>query len=154
MKKLLVTIIALSCTYVPAHALRIGYGPAGRIAKSEQPGKGTPGKCLPYAEALQASFKAAGIPARVVTYTYETARGEERGHAFVVYEDNGRVYAMDNESFAPRWLASGEVAKYPAQYLAERWSGPSAPSVLLCGYGRADLVDQMLKTQTRLLRAR
>jgi len=88
-------------------------------------GKYAEGQCLPFALALHARFRAAGIPSKVITFRYETlsrpreifgafrafAPINERGgitgsHAVVAYEDEGRTYIMDNQSWQPKWIHS------------------------------------------------
>lgn len=120
---------------------RIGGTAATRIAKDTSiPGKGKPGECLPFALALQKKFQAAGIPARVVVYGYEqggvpgvTTSGElyaqpagteaDRGsHAMVVYEDGGRSYAMDNQSWTPRWIHNASPKEMAQQFSGINYS--------------------------------
>jgi hypothetical protein len=107
-----------------AGAIRIGDTPARRIAKETTlQGKFVEGQCLPFALALHARFLAAGIPSKVISYNYLTlpapreifgehraiAPINERGgitgaHAVVAYEDEGRTYVMDNQSWQPKWI--------------------------------------------------
>ena len=115
--------------------IRIGNTAASRIAKDTSiPGKGKPGECLPFARALQKKFQAAGIPARVVVYGYEqggvpavttsgdiyaqpTGTGADRGsHAVVVYEDGGRTYVMDNQSWTPQWVRNASPKEMAQQF--------------------------------------
>jgi hypothetical protein len=106
--------------------IRIGDTPARRIAKETTlRGKYVDGQCLPFALALHARFRAAGIPSKVITFRYETlprpraifgeqqawAPINERGgiagaHAVVAYEDQGRTYLMDNQCWQPKWIHS------------------------------------------------
>jgi len=119
-----------------AGGIRIGDTPAARIAKdSSIPGKGKEGQCLPFATALQKKLEAAGIAARVVVYGYEaggvpatdaagdvaaqpafgTAAG--RGsHAVVMYDDGGRIYAMDNQSWTPQWVHNAAPVQMAQQF--------------------------------------
>lgn len=117
--------------------IRIGDTAAGRIAKDTSiPGKGKPGECLPFALALQKKLQAAGVPARVIVYGYEqggmagvTSGGDlyaqpaglaaDRGsHAVVVYEDAGRTYVMDNQSWTPQWVHNASP-----MHMAQQFSG-------------------------------
>jgi hypothetical protein len=104
--------------------IRIGDTPARRIAKETTlRGKYVEGQCLPFALALHARFRAAGIPSKVICFNYETLSrpceifGEHRAfpsiydrggltgvHAVVAYEDKGRTYLMDNQSWQPKWI--------------------------------------------------
>ena len=104
--------------------IRLGDTPARRIAReSTLRGKYVEGQCLPFALALHARFQAAGIPSKVIAFSYETlpaphqifnerrafpGAGEGGGatgsHAMVAYEDQGRTYLMDNQSWQPRWI--------------------------------------------------
>jgi hypothetical protein len=124
---------------VNSHAIDIRFGdtPAARIAKDVNlPGKEKTGQCLPFALALQKKFAAAGIASRVVIYGYETGgvpavttsgdilsqpagTGRMRGsHAVVVYDDGGRIYVMDNQSWTPQW-----VQRAGAVQIAQQFSG-------------------------------
>ena len=104
--------------------IRIGDTPARRIAKEATlRGKYVEGQCLPFALALHARLRAAGIPSKIISFRYETlprpreifgerraiAPINERGgitgdHAVVAYEDRGRTYVMDNQSWQPKWI--------------------------------------------------
>lgn len=119
-----------------AGGLRIGDTAAARIAKdSSIPGKGKVGQCLPFAMALQKKFAAAGITSRVVVYGYEaggvpttdatgdvsaqpafgTAAG--RGsHAVAMYDDGGRTYVMDNQSWTPQWVHNAAPTQMAQQF--------------------------------------
>lgn len=120
--------LALATTTLCAGEIRIGDTPARRIAKDRTiPGKGVPGECLTYAKALHAKFQAAGVPSKVVTFGYATtgltrtdAKGA-RAHAVVVYDDNGRTYVADNQTWLPTWVANG-----PALEVAQRFAGLDA----------------------------
>ena len=116
--------------------IRIGDTPAGRIAKETTVrGKYVDGQCLPFAKELHARFRAAGIPSKVITFNYETLSrsraifGEhravapinERGgitgaHAVVAYEDQGRTYIMDNQSWQPKWIHSDSPSGMARQF--------------------------------------
>src|ERR1700679_2423132 len=119
------SIMLLSAsTPIYACGIRIGDSAARRIAKDAAvPGKNVEGQCLPFANALHAKFQAAGIPSQVVSFQYETLAapreiiGEQRAaapinerggltgaHAVVIYEDEGRTYVMDNQSWQPKWI--------------------------------------------------
>jgi hypothetical protein len=121
------------CASRQAGNIRIGDTPAGRIAKDGNiPGKGTYGKCLPYALALHSRLQAAGIPSKVIVYSYETLsspadllNGGTRGgvragtpgsHAIVAYVDGGRTYIMDNQSWMPRWVRDGSPTGLAVQF--------------------------------------
>jgi len=118
-----------------AGSIRIGDTPAARIAKDASlPGKGKLGECLPFARALQKKFEAAGIPSRIVVYNYEqggvpaittggdmvaqpTGLGAFHGsHVVVLYDDGGRVYAMDNQSWTPRWVHEATPTQMAQQF--------------------------------------
>jgi hypothetical protein len=118
-----------------AGGVRIGDTPAARIAKDESlPGKGKLGECLPFARALQKKFEAAGIPSRIVVYGYElggvpaisaagdmvaqpTGLGAIRGsHVVVIYKDGERTYAMDNQSWTPRWVHDATPKQMAQQF--------------------------------------
>lgn len=127
-----------ACAPFHTGGIRIGDTRARRIAKDATiPGKYRDGDCLQYARALHARFRAAGIRSKVVSFNYETlpvpqplfgdvpavpARDERGGfsgaHAVVVYEDMGRTYVMDNESWQPKWIHDSSPAA-----AAERFSG-------------------------------
>jgi len=118
-----------------AGGIRIGETPAAHIAKDASiPGKGKSGQCLPFAVALQKKFQAAGIASRVIVYGYEgggvpavTTDGEimaqpagggaARGsHAVVVYDDGGRTYVMDNQSWTPQWIRNAAPVQMAQQF--------------------------------------
>jgi hypothetical protein len=104
--------------------IRIGDTPARRIAKDRSlPGKGVEGQCLPFAVALHQKFKAAGIPSKVITYGYQSlktpisSRQPTNGaHAVVAYNDEGRTYVMDNQSWAPTWVHDGSAVAMTQQF--------------------------------------
>jgi len=113
---LLTPLFALLFTASPCKAfelwgLRVGDTPARAIARQNAvKGKNVQGQCLPYALNLVEKLRAAGISAHVLGYCYgETTGGARdwgnmRGHAVVVYQDGGRTYLMDNQSWMPRWV--------------------------------------------------
>jgi hypothetical protein len=121
-------LLSLACSSAFAGSIRIGDTPAAKIAKDMHlPGKGVAGQCLPFANALHEKLQAAGIASRVIVYGYqaagmpETGRGGIAGcaaHAVVEYDDNGRTYVMDNQSWTPKWVHAGA----PVQ-IAQRFSG-------------------------------
>jgi hypothetical protein len=120
-------VALLAASSALAGGIRIGDTVASRIAKDPTiPGKGKAGQCLPFARALQQKFEAAGISARVVVYGYE-AEGAAPGaapapaagrasHAVVVYEDKGRTYIMDNQSWKPVWVHQGAPMQMAQQF--------------------------------------
>lgn len=129
-----VLVVFASATCI-AGDIRIGDTPASRIAKDVSlPGKGQPGECLPFARALQKKFEAAGIASQIVVYNYEqggvpaisaggdvvaqpSGLGAAHGsHVVVIYNDGGRTYAMDNQSWTPRWLHGASPAKMAQQF--------------------------------------
>lgn len=130
--------MVLSGAACMAGGIRIGDTPAARIAKDTSiPGKGKPGACLPFAVALQKKLEAAGIPSRVIVYGYESGgvpipdaggeiaaqpvlgEGPGRGsHAVVVYDDGGRTYVMDNQSWTPQWVRNATP-----MHMAQQFSG-------------------------------
>lgn len=119
-----------------AGSIRIGDTPAARIAKDTHiPGKGKAGQCLPFAQALHQKLEAAGIPSRVVVYGYESGGvpvpgaggeiavspilgdGAGRGaHAVVIYDDGGRTYVMDNQSWTPQWVRNATPMQMAQQF--------------------------------------
>lgn len=135
MTAILLTSLALTaCAPFRVGNVRIGNTPARKIAKSTDiPGKGVDGQCLPFANALHARFKAAGIPSKVLAFRYEALLSTPMGvnsepdyrvpkpfggaHAAVAYNDDGRTYLMDNLSWNPKWV-SGDSDKGLAQQFA------------------------------------
>jgi hypothetical protein len=125
--KVMMAVLAVSFSAgapICVGSIRVGDTPALRIAKEAAVrGKFVEGQCLPFARELHARFRAAGIPSKVITFNYETlcrpraifgehravAPINERGgitgaHAVVAYEDQGRTYIMDNQSWQPKWV--------------------------------------------------
>jgi hypothetical protein len=127
----LIAMLMPACSSLQTAGIRIGDTPAARIAKdSHIPGKGVAGQCLPYAVALHKKLEAAGIPSRVIVYGYEasgaagsaaesapSSPAANRGaHAVVSYDDGGRTYIMDNQSWAPKWIHDAEPVKMAQQF--------------------------------------
>jgi hypothetical protein len=125
-----------ACSSISTGTVRMGDSLAGRIAKdSHIPGKGVPGQCAVFAEALQAEFHTVGIPAEVIVYGYSPSAvpdaecggmaagssGIGGAHAVVAYQDAGRIYVMDNQSWAPQWVRDGSTVQ-----VAQRFSGINA----------------------------
>jgi hypothetical protein len=130
------SMLLLALAPLRAGGIRIGDTPARRIAKDAKiAGKFVEGQCLPFANALHAKFQAAGIPSKVLTFQYETlstprdlfgeqgafASKSERGgvtgaHAVVVYEDEGRTYVMDNQSWQPKWIHDATPVEVAQQF--------------------------------------
>lgn len=125
--------LTLGSTNAQAGGLRIGNTPARKIAKDTSiPGKGVDGQCLPYALALHKRFQAAGIESKVIVYRYEalnTASGAFNGsaaysnsrsqggaHAAVAYNDDGRIYLIDNQSWMPKWVANDSNKGWAQQF--------------------------------------
>jgi hypothetical protein len=101
-------------------ALEIGYGPATQIARDPSlPGRNMPGQCLVFARALNARLQAAGIPSRLIEYRYDGPVMGASSHAVVAYEEHGRTYIIDNQSWAPTWVREDSLAA-----MAQRFSGP------------------------------
>ncbi len=108
--------------------VRVGDTPARKIAKDMSiPGKGTDGQCLPFALALHHKFQSAGIPSKVVVYDYESLKAPNTfagtnhatpngAHAVVVYNDDGRTYVMDNQSWLPTWVPGGSIVATAQQF--------------------------------------
>jgi hypothetical protein len=128
---LTVSLFASACSSVPATTggIRIGSTAASRIAKDTHiPGKGVSGQCLPFAQALQQKFAAAGIPSRIMIFGYEVApmpamgsapsghMGDRMSHAVVAYEDGGRTYIMDNQSWSPQWVHDAAPMQMAQQF--------------------------------------
>jgi hypothetical protein len=121
----LVTAGLLIAGSVQAIDIRIGDTSAARIAKDAHlPGKGVPGQCLPFAAALHGKLQAAGIPSEVLVYGYEAtpgpgmavSAGKRGAHAVVLYQDGGRSYVMDNQSWAPQWLHEAAPLQMAQQF--------------------------------------
>lgn len=160
---IIAAFIALAGIPCQAGGIRIGDTPAARIAKDASlPGKGKLGECLPFARALQKKFEAAGIPSRIVVYGYEqggvpaistegdmapqpSGVGAARGsHVAVVYEDGGRTYMMDNQSWTPHWVHNATPLQMAQQFSGIQCSvkmarvmpeerGPKAPMHVRAG---------------------
>jgi hypothetical protein len=128
-------VIFTGATTCVAGDIRLGGTTAVRIARDASiPGKGKAGECMPFALALQKRFEAAGIPSRVIVFGYEQAgvsmitvygdveaqpsgQGAARGsHVMVVYDDGGRTYAMDNQSWTPRWIREATPVQMAQQF--------------------------------------
>lgn len=113
-----------ACSSTQTAGIRVGDTPARRIAKDTSlPGKGVQGQCLPFAEALHRKFQAAGIPSKVITYRYDSlnapahARQPMSGtHAVVAYNDQGRTYIMDNQSWMPKWVGNASAVGMAQQF--------------------------------------
>jgi len=109
---------------MPIHAggIRIGDTPARRIAKDASiPGKHVAGQCLPFANALHTKFQAAGISSEVVSFQYDAPRelsggGFTGAHAVVIYQDDGRIYVMDNQSCQPKWIHEASTIDMARQF--------------------------------------
>jgi hypothetical protein len=106
--------------------IRIGYGPAGNIARApDVHGKNIPGQC-PFARELHARLQTAGIPSAIIIYAYAADSrlagplNAPLSHAVVAYEDRGRTYIMDNQSSTPVWVKKTTLAG-----MAQRFSGPA-----------------------------
>ena len=152
-----ITIALVVFTGAPCRAgdIRIGDTRAERIAKDTSiPGKGKGGQCLPFAMALQKKFAVAGIHSHIVIYGYEAGAvptedaplpvlgtaGTRGAHAVVVYDDGGRTYVMDNQSWVPQWVRTAAPIQMAQQFsgincsvkmarvLHDR-SAPKAPAV-------------------------
>jgi len=110
---------------IPLLNIRIGNTKASKIAKSKTIiGKFKRNMCLPFAEELHHRFKLAGIKSRVVMLSNEDD-GDPRtapGHAVVVYDDEGRTYAIDNETMSPKRLKHGA----DNQAVIKAWTGLNA----------------------------
>lgn len=127
----LTAVLMSLCSSLHALDIRIGDTRAARIAKdSHIVGKGVSGQCLPYATALHEKFQAAGIPSQVIVYGYEASAapgvagpsGPGRGaHAVVAYDDGGRTYIMDNQSWTPKWIHTAAPL-----LMAQQFSGINA----------------------------
>jgi len=132
-------VLALLTT-AASHAgpIRIGDTRARKLAKDPHiPGKFVDGQCLPFALALRKKFEAAGIRSKILIFQYTTLAalpdflatanalpaaadygGRSGSHAVVIYDDEGRTYAMDNQSWQPTWLHDDS-----AEQLAGRLGG-------------------------------
>ena len=124
---------ALGTASAEAGGLRIGSTPARKIAKDLSiPGKGVDGQCLPYALALHKRFRAAGIESKVIVYRYEAlntaagafsgsasfggSRSQTGAHAAVAYNDGGRIYLIDNQSWMPKWVGNDSNKGWAQQF--------------------------------------
>jgi hypothetical protein len=127
----LMALLMPACSTFRNADIRIGDTPAARLAKDVHiTGKGVPGQCLPFAMALHKKLEAAGIPSRVIVYGYETsavpgmsfaggmsAEMPNRGaHAVVAYDDGGRTYVMDNQSWIPQWVHTAAPLQTAQQF--------------------------------------
>lgn len=132
---LLLVLTWLTAASSEAGNIRIGDTPARKIAKDPHiPGKFMDGKCLPFAAALHKKFQEAGIPSKILVFHYTrlaalpdffatqnalpTAAdygGTTGSHAVVIYDDEGRTYAMDNQSWQPTWLHEDSANKLAGQ---------------------------------------
>lgn len=128
-------LLASGCASSRVGQIRIGDTPARRIAKDlSVPGKGVNGQCLPYARALHQRFQAAGIPSRVITYNYESLvtprklEGLTGAHAVVAYEDDGRTYMIDNQSWLPVWVRDASPDALARQFSGQDFNVLSARS--------------------------
>jgi len=125
---IVIPLLSLSFATFSAHGfefcgLRVGDTPARAIARDTTlKGKNVQNQCLPFAVDLSKKLRAAGISAQVVGYRYggmtAGARdyGQVRGHAVVVYEDGGRSYVMDNQSWVPRWVEKSSENQTAIQF--------------------------------------
>jgi hypothetical protein len=129
-------ILFLVCASTQAGGIRIGDTPARRIAKGAAiPGKFCEGQCLPFANALHAKLEAAGIRSKILSFQYETLpavhdvvadqwgfrpipdrAGMTGAHAVVVYDDQGRTYVMDNQSWQPKWIHDASPTVMATQF--------------------------------------
>jgi hypothetical protein len=128
----------LACAPFRVGNIRVGYSAAGHIAMDcSLPGKCERGQCLTFALALHEKFAAAGIPSKVIAYGYEALSAPTAGvevsqparvnadgsnltgaHAVVAYNDDGRIYMMDNQSWRPTWVHDAG-----AMAMAQQFSG-------------------------------
>lgn len=119
MRLLLILIcLALSACSLPFKVgqIRVGYGKVGMIAKSNDViGKYEMNQCLPFAKDLHQRFKEAGVNSAIVAYFWQ-AGFHIGGHAIVLYEDEGRIYGMDNMTWRPRWLKTGKLQDMVEQF--------------------------------------
>lgn len=130
---LLTALLLPACAPCKVGSIRIGNTPARAIAKDTSiPGKGVDGQCLPYARALHRKFQAAGIPSRILVFNYDSLggagspfstsgafgirRGQSGAHAVVAYNDAGRTYLMDNQSWMPTWVHDDGIAGMAQQF--------------------------------------
>jgi len=135
MKRLTPLALLAALSLPGCGSLRIGNTPARRIAKDMSlPGKGIDGQCLPFAQALHRRFRSAGIPSKVIVFRYESLgrmpslfsnnaayglpRPQSGAHAIVAYDDGGRIYVTDNQTWMPQWVHGGD-----ADQLARQFSG-------------------------------
>ena len=103
------------CASFRVGSIRVGDTAPRRIAKEMSiRGKGIEGQCLPFAVSLHRRFKAAGIPSKVIGYGWKALAGplgdrkpHTGSHAVVAYQDDGRTYVMDNQSWQPMWVHGG-----------------------------------------------
>ena len=125
--KAVIAVLAALDLFFPHHksfggvefsGIRIGNTQARAIAMDPSiTGKYSIGKCLPFAKALDAKLRAAGIASRIVGYSYDSAGSSQlRGHAVVVYNDGGRTYVMDNQSMSPVWVKDAAIHAEVGQF--------------------------------------
>lgn len=125
-------LLLVSVAFPACGSLRIGPTPARRIAKDAHlPGKGVDGQCLPYARSLHRRLQTAGIPSKVIVFRYESmgrmpspfsnnasyglARPQSGAHAIVAYNDGGRMYVTDNQSWMPQWVRGDSAEELARQ---------------------------------------
>lgn len=118
---LLLAALLAGCAPFRVGDIRIGNTPARKIAKDMSiPGKGVDGQCLPYAIALHRKFQAAGIRSKVLVFSYESLAADPRNkggaHAIVSYDDDGRTYLMDNQSWLPTWVHNDNALGLAQQF--------------------------------------
>jgi len=166
---LLTPLVSLILTASPSRAfelggLRVGNTPARAIVReSSIKGKCVQGQCLPYALDLAKRLQAAGIPAQVIGYRYGELMGGARdwgqvsGHAVVVYQDGGRTYIMDNQSWTPRWVEHAPDKGMALQYegmnsqVVMTWkvNGTSSPTRFSKHYGNSGHREASVHSSTR-----
>jgi hypothetical protein len=131
-----ILMASVGCTSFRVGSVRVGQTKAARIAKAPSlPGKFVEGECLVFARSLHREFERAGISSKILAFRYESlspiygALDPEpsmasfkkpsvpaRSHAVVAYDDDGRTYLMDNESWRPRWVKAASPTQMARQF--------------------------------------
>ena len=85
--------------------------------KRQTIGKGQNNLCLPFAYALHNKFEQARIKSKVVCYHWQHTTDNKNGdHAIVIFDDQGRTYVMDNQSFEPTWVKTSTELDIAQQF--------------------------------------
>mgnify|MGYP001599851636 CR=1 FL=1 len=104
-----------ACSSLPFKGSDYSKG-AKSIAQSQDlVGKFEMYQCYPFAKDLHTRLKEAGVVSRLVVYYWRSGL-KVRGHAIVLYVDNGKIYGMDNLTYTPRIFKNGKVLDLARQF--------------------------------------